>query len=910
MLPLGTLTIGGPSVINGILEVVVPAYGTPGTNYDALVVNGNLTLGGSSTLQLDLHNSLSTPGTAANITAFTPNGLTGSFATITTINNPDSLGASAIYNNAGGHIDVSFQFPSPVSISLVSSVNPAEFGQTVAFTATLTPGGAPTPTGTVTFTDNGQAIAGGSNVSLSAGANNTAVATINDTSLPVGDNTILATYSGDGNYIGTTAQVLQFVNWDFQFAAVYQANSNPGVSPVSPTQLGNATQAIPSYFRVNQYDTFNGSYGWLNPLPPSVDRNPSQLTQPGAGVPNYLNLLQAFQYGLNNTFEAAVPNGNYTLTLTVGDAQLAHNNITADINGANTTFQLGNGTSSTMLSSPAGQFITATANVNVSNGTLNLTLNKDANYADDSWVLNALDLRPADSLNTLTLTASTPDQNGLVTVSGRGATPNSLVTVGASLGTITTTDQEGNYAGTQIVADANGNFTYTVLETTPGNVTFSATEVTGASFGQTSELVVPRMHFQFGANFNANTGIGDSPSQTTPFPYTDVVSTPYTPALGYGWLGTPSSNYDRGNATLATPASGVPNFQPLLEAFNYGADNSFEVDLLGGQTYTFNVTMGDSNTYHGPVEVLVDSSPVTSITLGNGTTTSALSSPKGQFITGSFQVTVPSADPLADGLTAVTLEFQASGAEPNFVLNALDIVQSQNPITLTASAPDQNGLVTVSGSGATPNSLVTVGASLGTITTADQEGNYAGTQVVADGSGNFTYTVLETTPGNVTFSAQEVDGASFGSTTETVVPPMHFQFGASFNGNGGGGPGPSQTTPFTYTDVVSTPYSSALGYGWLNTPGNYDRGAATLGISSFQPLLEAFNDGSDNTFEVQLLGGQSYTFNVTMGDSNTSHGPVEILADGSLVPSLTLGDGSTTNALSSAGANSSPTASR
>ena len=735
-------------------------------------------------------------------------------------------------------------------MTVTSSLNPAEFGQTVAFTVTITPPSAPPPTGTVTFTDNGVAIPGGSNVTLQAGAGNSALATFNDTGLSIGDHTILATYSGDGTYASTPAQLLQFVNGDFDFTAPYSVANPPGVSP---TQSG--------YIRVDQTHTFDGSFGWLNPVS-SFDRNGNNLAQPAAGVPNYLSLLEAGDYGNQSTFAVAVPNGNYTVTLTVGDAQLAHNNITALANGSPITFQLGDGSTATALSSPAGQFITATANVTVGNGTLNLTLNKDANYAYDSWVLNALDLRPADAVKPLTLALSAPiltNVNGqlvpLVTVSGSGATPNALVTVGASLGTITTADREGNYAGTQVVANANGNFTYTVLESTAGNATFSAQEVNGASFGQTTTLVVPPLHFDFNASFNANGNSGQSPTQpapilypvtptgrfkgdnpTPPAPllYTSVVSTPYSPALGYGWLGTPPGNYDRGAATLQVPASGVPDFRPLLQAFNDGADNTFRVDLLGGTTYTATVTMGDTRATHGPVDIFTVvngiATRVTSITLGDGSVVSSIYSPLGQFLTGSFQVTAPA----GSGLQPVELEFKPEAGAVDFVLNALDIVQTQNPITLTASAPvltSVNGqlvpLVTVSGSGATPNSLVTVGASLGTITTTDQEGNYAGTQVIANGSGNFTYTVRETMPGNVTFSAQQVDGASFGQTTATVVLPLHFQFGDSFNANGSG-PSPSQTTPFPYTDVVSTPYSPTLGYGWLNTPGNYDRGAATL----------------------------------------------------------------------------------
>ena len=271
----------------------------------------------------------------------------------------------------------------------------------------------------------------------------------------------------DPNSANNSASQAIAVQAHLDFTAPYNLG-NPG--PVSPTQ--------PGYQRVDQAQTFDGSYGWQSPAV-SFDRDSTQLQQPAAGVPNYLDLLQAGDYGNQGTFEVSLPNGSYAVTLTVGDGALAHNNITAAANGAPVTFTLGDGRTVSTLSSPSHQFLTASFTVTISdgvggaNGLLQLTLNKDANYAYDSWVLSGLDIRLADSVNTITLTARAPDQNGLVTVSGSGATPNSLVTVGASLGTITTTDREGNYAGTQVVADSGGNFTYTVRETTPGNATFS-----------------------------------------------------------------------------------------------------------------------------------------------------------------------------------------------------------------------------------------------------------------------------------------------------------------------------------------------------------------------------------------------------------------------------------------------------
>ena len=163
---------------------------------------------------------------------------------------------------------------------------------------------------------------------------------------------------------------------------------------------------------------------------------------------------------------------------------------------------------------------------------------------------------------------------------------------------------------------------------------------------------------------------------------------------------------------------------------------------------------------------------VTNITLDDGTVVSSIYSPLGQFLTGSFQVTAPA----GSGLQPVELEFKPQAGAVDFVLNALDIVQTQNPLTLTQAGISQgNGfeLVTISGTGATPNSLVTVDTTLGTIAATDEEANYAGTQVLADASGNFTFTVQTILGGQTTFSAQEVTGASFGQTTVSLGPPSN-----------------------------------------------------------------------------------------------------------------------------------------
>ena len=112
---------------------------------------------------------------------------------------------------AGGSVGdgsvFSFSIPTISTTAVTSAPNPSTGGQQVALTATVSPTGPPTPTGTVGFTSNGTGISGCSAVPLNS---NTAVCTTS--SLPVGTDAIVATYSGDSNYAGSSGSLTQIVN--------------------------------------------------------------------------------------------------------------------------------------------------------------------------------------------------------------------------------------------------------------------------------------------------------------------------------------------------------------------------------------------------------------------------------------------------------------------------------------------------------------------------------------------------------------------------------------------------------------------------------------------------------------------------------------------------------------------------
>jgi uncharacterized repeat protein (TIGR03803 family) len=94
--------------------------------------------------------------------------------------------------------------------AVTSTPDPSTLGQEVTITAAVTPGelGGPIPTGTVGFTSNSVAIPGCTDVTLSQSL----TAQCATSTLAVGTDVIVATYSGDSNYVGSSGSLVQIVN--------------------------------------------------------------------------------------------------------------------------------------------------------------------------------------------------------------------------------------------------------------------------------------------------------------------------------------------------------------------------------------------------------------------------------------------------------------------------------------------------------------------------------------------------------------------------------------------------------------------------------------------------------------------------------------------------------------------------
>src|SRR6202008_81110 len=171
---------------------------------------------------LDGGSPIGTGTLSAGIATFTTSALTTGNHTLTT-----SYGGDGNFNGSTGSLTGNPQVinKANTSTTVTSSVNPSVFGQSVTFTATVSPvaPGAGTPTGTVTFLDGGSPIGTGT---LSSG-----IATFTTSALPVGNHTITTSYGGDGNFNGSTGSLTgnpQVVNKTNSTTTV-TSSANPSV---------------------------------------------------------------------------------------------------------------------------------------------------------------------------------------------------------------------------------------------------------------------------------------------------------------------------------------------------------------------------------------------------------------------------------------------------------------------------------------------------------------------------------------------------------------------------------------------------------------------------------------------------------------------------------------------------------
>ena len=329
----GTLDVGAAkaSTTTAVASSHNPSIFGQSVTFTATVSSGSGTPTGTVTFT-DGGSDIGTASLSGGIAMFTTSALAVASHTIAaTYSGDTNFNASTGSLTGNPQVVNKADTTTTVSSSQISSI----FGEFVSFTATVAPvaPGAGTATGTVTFLDGGSPIGTGT---ISGG-----VATFSTSALAVGNHTITTTYSGDGNFNGSTGSL----------------SGNPQVVSKANTTTGVTSSANPSVFGQPVVLT-----AMISPVAPGAGTPTGTVTFLDGGSPIGTGTLSG---GIASFTTSALAVGNHTLTTSyVGDG-----NFNANTGSLTRNPQVVNKPSSTTAvtssqnPSTSGQSVTFTAAV-------------------------------------------------------------------------------------------------------------------------------------------------------------------------------------------------------------------------------------------------------------------------------------------------------------------------------------------------------------------------------------------------------------------------------------------------------------------------------------------------------------------------------------------------------------------
>ncbi len=253
--------------------------------------------------------------TGANLTGATSVSFGGTAASSFTVVNSMTITATTPAH-AGGTVNltvttpggtsnaVAYTFMFPTTTSLASSANPSIIGQSVTYTATVSP----VPDGgTVAFSDNGSPISACQSQPVNTA---TGQATCTVTYNVVGSHSLTATYSGDFNYAGSTSAVLiQQVAYAVKVLYSQTKVHNSGAVVAIKVELDNVTGS-------------NVSSSSIVLTVTGLSPSPAPGTPP-SGTFTFMTLDTGPGYQLNIK-TTGYPSGTYTLSFKVTGDPTTH----------------------------------------------------------------------------------------------------------------------------------------------------------------------------------------------------------------------------------------------------------------------------------------------------------------------------------------------------------------------------------------------------------------------------------------------------------------------------------------------------------------------------------------------------------------------------------------------------------
>ncbi len=450
-------------------------------------------------------------------------------------------GGSATLNTATSNAVTETVAKATGSNTLTTSNASPMFGTSVTFTSTLSSVNGVTPTGTVTFSDGSTALGTGT-------VNSSGVATFSTATLPVGSNTITASYGGDTSYAVAPSNTIQ--------ESVAKASGYSDVlsaSTTSPTfgQSVTLTDTLPSVNGVAPTGTVTFSNGTTTLGTGTLNNGVATLTT--STLPTGADSVSATYSGDNNFSNAS----SNSLTITVGKVAATSNDT---VTGSGT---FGAATTPVTVTIPYAGTVAPTGAITVTDTTRNNTLTLQASTctASNSNLVCTGNLPTANlaaGSNPVTVSEA-GDTNfsgstgtGSITLSKAGLTTGDTATGTGTYGATTTTvtvsiPYSGPAAptGSITVTDSLGN-TVAIAAST---CTASATALTcSANLPTASEPVganTVNVSQAGDANYSGSTGTGTMTIGKAPATSTDTAT------------GTGSYGADTSSITVKIPFAGT-----------------------------------------------------------------------------------------------------------------------------------------------------------------------------------------------------------------------------------------------------------------------------------------------------------------------------------------------------------------
>ena len=799
--------------------------------------------------------------------------------------------------------------------ALVSGTNPAAYGASVTFTATVSGINGP-PTGTVTFKDGAATIGTGT-------LDGSGVATFATAALAAGTHTITAVYGGDANFTTSTSSSVSQVTNQNATATALVSGTNPSTfgQSVTFTATVSGTNGPPTgtvTFKDGAATigtgTLNGS-GVATFTTTALIGGSHTITAVYGGDTNFTastssTVTQVVNNGTSTTALSASPNPsalgqNVVFTATVSGPGAAPSGTVTFKDGATT---LGTGTLN-----GSGVATLSTGALAAGSHTITAVYGGDSNY-NTSTSAPLTQVVNQSTTTTALVSSVNPSSFGqsttfTATVSGTGGTATGTVTFKDGATTLGTGTLDGFGQTTlSTSALAVGSHSITAVYGGDSNFITSTSPVLTQSVGMNASTTAltssanPSAYNQ-SVTFTATvTGSGGTPGGTVTFK--DGATT-----LGTGTLD------GSGVATFTTSALS-PGSHAITAA--YGGNTNFSAST--STTLTQSVTIGTSTT---TLTASPNPSALSQSITFTATVTGAGATPTGTVVfkdggavigsaplNGSGQAALPYGA-LGAGTHTITAEY---GGDTNYAAStsapfSQTVSQGNSATAVTASAnPSAFGqsvtfTASVSGTGATATGTVTFkdgAATLGTGTLAGGQATFATAALsvgshaitaVYGGDSNFTTSTSPTLTQNVTTTTS---ATALASSANPSAAGDSVTFTATVTGTGGT---PSGTVTFkdgattlgtgTLSGGQATYTTSALTAGGHSITAVYG-GDASYNTSTSSALTQNVNANASTTTIISSLNpsafGQSVIYTATvLGSAGTPTGTVTFKDGGTIL---------------------------